>query len=119
MNGHAIRFGVLGTGWVAQRFMADLRGVAGAELAAVASRSEERARAVAARFGAARAHGSYEALLDAADVAYIASEHHEHAAHAIAAIAAGKHVLCEKPLTTSLADTERVIEAARAAGRFC
>jgi predicted dehydrogenase len=116
-----VRFGVLGTGWVAQRFMADLQSVRGAKLVAVASRSDARARALSARFGAARGHGSYEALIadENVDVVYIASEHHEHAPHALACFAAGKHVLCEKPFTTSLAETERVIAAARAAARFC
>lgn len=116
-----LNWGVMGTGWVAQRFMADLPLVNGAVPAAVASRSEERAQQTARRFGMLRAHGSYEALVrdPDVDVVYVATEHHEHAEHCIMALLNGKHVLCEKPFTLSSADAARVIQTAKDCNLFC
>jgi predicted dehydrogenase len=116
-----VRWGILGTGWVAQRFMADLRGVRDAEPSAVASRTESRAQEVAARFGVRRAHSSYRALLEdpELDVIYVATSPNEHAEHCLAALHNGKHVLCEKPFAVSTQETTVVIEKARSARLFC
>ena len=82
---------------------ADLALVPGAELVAVGSRSAGSAEAFAAAYGGAatRAHGSYEELVadPEVDVVYVASPHALHLEHARLAFEAGKHVLCEKPLT--------------------
>ena len=82
---------------------------AGADLA------EERAR----QFGFARATGDWRTLVDdpAIDVVSITVPNHLHAEMATAFLAAGKHVWCEKPMATSLADAERMLEAARSSGR--
>ena len=82
---------------------------------AVGARSLADAQKFAADFGGARAHGSYEALLadPAVEAVYIGTPHPWHAEWAIKAAAAGKHILCEKPLTLRLVDTERVIAAAK------
>ena len=95
---------------IARAFAADLPSSRTGSLSAVASRDATRAAA----FGAPRAHDSYESLLadDDVDAVYIATPHPLHAEWAIAAAEAGKHVLCEKPLTTSCDAAERVIEAA-------
>jgi predicted dehydrogenase len=87
----------------------------------VASRDEARAKAFAARHGAASAYSSYEALMrDASiDVVYIATPNEHHREHALLAIAAGKAVLCEKPLALTAADAEQIAAAARRAGVFC
>ncbi|MDB4947059.1 MAG: afr 6 [Labilithrix sp.] len=84
-----------------------------AELVAIGSRSEARAREKATELGAARAHGTYEALLADPDVdaVYIGLPTGEHAHWALAAAEAGKHVLCDKSLTL---DGERAL-ALRAA----
>src|SRR6478752_7443399 len=94
------RWGIMATGRIAQDFARNLQQVPGAEIAAVGSRSQESADAFAARFGG-RAHGSYEALAadPDVDVVYVASPHAFHHEHARLAFDAGKHVLCEKPLT--------------------
>jgi predicted dehydrogenase len=115
-----VRWGVLGTGWVAQRFMADLAAVDGARLAAVGS-SSGRAAALAGRFGAARAHDSPEALVNDGDVdvVYVATEPHLHDEHSLLALRAGKHVLCEKPFALGLERAARVLDAARERGLFC
>ena len=67
-----------------------------------------------------RAHGSYEALAadPDVDVVYVASPHAFHLEHARLALGAGKHVLCEKPLTLNAAEAEAMIAAAAEAGRF-
>lgn len=115
-----VKWGVLGTGWVAQRFMADLASVEGARLAAIGSRAG-RAPALAERFGAARAHDSHEALVNDpdVDVVYVATEPHLHHAHSLTALQAGKHVLCEKPFALGACETARVIDAARERRLFC
>ena len=87
----------------------------GAEAAAVASRSIERAQAFATEHGLTRAYGSYaEIMADAGvDVIYIATPHPQHHAIALAAIAAGKAALVEKTFTATVAGAEEVIAAAR------
>jgi predicted dehydrogenase len=85
---------------------------------AIASRDELRARAVAKELGIAHAHGSYEALLvdPTVDAVYIPLPNHLHAQWTIAAARAGKHVLCEKPLATTVSDAERMIEVCEGEG---
>ena len=119
-----VRWGIFGTGAVAASFAEDLR-VAGRsdplELAAVASRSREKAEAFARTFGARRAYGGYEQLAadPGVDVVYVATPSSSHAAHAILALERGKAVLCEKPFTVDAGQARQVIDAARQAGVFC
>ncbi|XXF78078.1 Gfo/Idh/MocA family oxidoreductase [Myxococcaceae bacterium GXIMD 01537] len=118
---NTIRWGILGTGWVAGLFAEGLRALPDARLQAVGSRTRRNAEAFARAHGAARAHGSYEALVadDEVDVVYVASPHAAHAAHCLLALAAGKPVLCEKPFTLDAAEARAVIAAARKRGVFC
>ncbi len=113
-----LRWGILGTGSIAHKFAQALRETPAARLVAVGSRGRESAERFAAECGGARAHGGYAALIADPEVeaVYVATPHPSHAELAIAAARAGKHVLCEKPLTLNLADSERVVAAARAAG---
>ncbi|HEY8993173.1 MAG TPA: Gfo/Idh/MocA family oxidoreductase [Lacunisphaera sp.] len=110
-----LNWGVLTTGWIARKFVADLRQSKTGRFAAVGARNPADAQKFAADFGGAHAHGSYEALLADPEVeaVYIGTPHPWHAEWAIKAAAAGKHILCEKPLTLRLADTERVLAAAK------
>jgi predicted dehydrogenase len=111
-----LNWGILTTGLIAGKFAADLRQSRTGRLVAVGARRLADAKKFAADFGASRAHGSYAALLadPAVEAVYIATPHPWHAEWAIRAAEAGKHILCEKPLTLRRADTERVIAAARA-----
>src|SRR5690242_4095232 len=113
------RWGILATGRIARSFADNLREVDGAVIAAVVSRSAESAWAFASEYGA-RAHASYESLVadPDVDVVYIATPHSMHLENARLAFAAGKHVLCEKPLTLNLAKAEAMVAAAREAGLF-
>jgi predicted dehydrogenase len=86
----------------------------------VGSRSRESAERFARTFGPITAHASYENLLADAhvQVIYIATPHPMHAEWAIKAARAGKHILCEKPLTLNHAEALRVAQAARENGVF-
>ncbi len=85
------------------------------EVVAIASRTQESADIAAKELGIARAHGSYEALLadPNVDAIYNPLPNHLHVPWSIKAIAAGKHVLCEKPLGLDSADTEQLIKFAQ------
>ena len=115
-----VRFGILATGVIAHKMARTLPLVPDAQLLAVGSRTQEKADAFAAEFGIPRAYGSMEALLSdpEIDAVYVASPHPQHKPMALAAIAAGKHVLCEKPLTLTRADSAEVYAAAREKGVF-
>lgn len=111
-------WGMIGLGRIASTIAQALGTLDGAELVAVVSRDQGRADAFAAEHGARRALTSYEEMLADPDVhaVYIATPNSLHAEQAIAAARAGKHVFCDKPLATSVADAERVVEECRAAG---
>lgn len=108
-------WGIVTTGLIARKFATDLRQSRTGRFVAVGARRLEDARKFAADFGGGSAHGSYAGLIadPAVRAVYIGTPHPGHAEWAIEAARAGKHVLCEKPLTLSLADTERVLAAAR------
>jgi predicted dehydrogenase len=114
-----LRWGILGTGWIAERFVASLERHTRQRVVAVGSRSPASAKEFAERTGIARAHGSYGDLVadPEVDVVYVATPHNHHRAHALLALDAGKHVLVEKPIGLSAAEAQEV--AARARGVFC
>jgi predicted dehydrogenase len=113
-----LRWGILGTGHIAGVFARGVAASQNGELVAVGSRAQASAERFAREFGASRAHGSYEALLADREIAavYIATPHPEHAAWAFRAAQAGRHILCEKPLTLNRAGAEQIAAAARSAG---
>ena len=115
----SLRVGVIGCGAIARTHVPAIQGATGVELAGVFDADAGRARALAAQFGVGTVYESWPALLgDAAvDVVAILLPHHRHADHALAALAAGKHVMCEKPLAITLADCDAMIAAAERAGR--
>jgi predicted dehydrogenase len=119
-NSRTIRWGILATGRIADNFATDLLLVEGSELAAVGSRRPDAANEFAERFGAARAHGSYEELAadPDVDVIYIATPHSRHLDDVMICLEGGKHVLCEKPLAMNAADAETMITEARSRGLF-
>jgi predicted dehydrogenase len=108
-----IGWGILATGWIASTFTKDLQ-AAGLRVAAVGSRTQERADAFASELGIPHAHGSWEALVADPDVdaVYIATPHSGHAAAALLALDAGKHVLVEKPFTLNAAEAQEVVDRA-------
>jgi predicted dehydrogenase len=98
-----VRWGIAGTGTIAGVFADAVAQVDDGTVTAVGSRTAQAARGFAERFAVPHAHGSYEAMAEDADVdaIYIATPHAHHLDHASIAVAAGKHVLCEKPMTLS------------------
>lgn len=110
-----LRWGLLAAGTIAAEFAAGVDESKHGVLTAVAARSADRAREFATRFEIPKAYGSYQDLLadPEVDAVYVSTPHPMHQEWAIAAAEAGKHVLCEKPLTVTAADAEEVIAAAR------
>jgi predicted dehydrogenase len=114
-----LRWGVLGCASIATRkVIPALQRSARGEVVAIASRDRERAARTAVDLGIARAHGSYDELLaDAAvEAVYIPLPNHLHAEWTLRAAAAGKHVLCEKPLAMSAAEARTMIAGCEQAG---
>ncbi|MGV9310059.1 Gfo/Idh/MocA family protein [Nonomuraea sp. NPDC003727] len=115
-----LAWGIAATGGIARTVGAVIAAEPGMRVAAVGSRDQGRAAELAAELGADAAYGSYAQLCQdpAVDVIYVATPHAQHLEVAEAAIAAGKAVLCEKPLAASVADAERMVKLARQAGVF-
>ncbi|TAJ48155.1 MAG: Gfo/Idh/MocA family oxidoreductase [Herbiconiux sp.] len=113
--GGRVRWAVVGTGGISRRTVRDLIASGDADVVAVASRTQETADAFAAEFGLAAAFGSLADLCasDAVDAVYIGTPHSTHFAYAKTALEAGKHVLCEKPLTMTADEAIELGEIAR------
>jgi predicted dehydrogenase len=121
MDAPALRWGVLGTGWIAARFTAALHRDTRQRVVAVGSRSVASAKEFADGAGIGRAHGSYADLVadPGVDVVYVATPHNHHLRHALLALDAGKHVLVEKPIALNAAEAEQVAARAAEKGLFC
>ena len=113
-----VRYGVLGAANIARSFTRGLAGSKVATVAAVASRSADKAAAFATEMGIPRAHGSYDALLadPEIDAIYNPLPNDLHAEWTIKAAAAGKHVLCEKPLSVGVTEAQAMFDAGRRYG---
>src|SRR5688572_13245343 len=121
----AIRFGLIGSGFMGRAHSIALHSVAatfGADYAvecvALADATAERARQAASSLGFAHSTGDWRELIadPRIDVVDICTPNHLHAEMALAALAAGKHVYCEKPLALDIEESATVVEAARRAG---
>ena len=113
-----VGFGVIGTGLFGENHARVYSRYPGAELIAVCDQNEERAREVATRYGARTSYTDYQELLadPAIQAVSIATPDFAHAEIARAAAQAGKHILCEKPLATTVEEAEAIVAAADAAG---
>src|SRR6516165_11888205 len=109
------RWAVAGTGGITARTLPDLALIENVEVVAVSSRTQQRADTFASEFGISRAYGAYQAMLADPDVevVYVCTPQGFHFAMAAEAIQAGKHVLCEKPLTVNAAQARRLADLAR------
>ncbi|MCC7371119.1 MAG: Gfo/Idh/MocA family oxidoreductase [Chloroflexi bacterium] len=113
------RWGILSAANIARkRFVPGVRTGSEGIVAAVAARDLERAQAFACELGIPRAYGSYEELLADPEIdgVYIGLPNSLHTEWTVKAAAAGKHVLCEKPLSRRVSDVEQMIAACEAAG---
>ena len=115
-----LRWGIMGTGRIAHAFAKGLQHSSTGKLVAVGSRTQEAADRFADEFAVPRRHASYEALLadPFVDAVYISLPNHLHLEWTVRAAAAGKHILCEKPITTNHAEAMIAFEAARHHGVF-
>ncbi|WP_235835459.1 MULTISPECIES: Gfo/Idh/MocA family protein [Arthrobacter] len=116
----ALRWGIMGPGWIAERFTESVQAHSRQVIAAVGSRSLTRSKAFADAFGVPAAYGSYEELAAAPDIdiVYVCTPHNFHHQAAMLALKAGKHVLIEKPIGLNAAQARDIAERAEAAGVF-
>jgi D-xylose 1-dehydrogenase (NADP+, D-xylono-1,5-lactone-forming) len=115
----ALRLGLLSTARINEMIVAGAAATDRVDIVAVAGRDPGKTEAYARARGIERAHGSYEALLadPGIDAVYISLPNSMHVDWAVRALEAGKHVLCEKPLTRRPAEAERAFEIADRCGR--
>lgn len=115
-----IRWGILGPGKIANKFAQGLQTIPDATIQAVASRTLSRAQEFAEQYSARTSYGSYEELLadQSVDVVYVATPHSYHKDLVMQSIAAGKHVVCEKPMGINANEVEEMICAAREKGVY-
>lgn len=113
-----LRWGILGVAGINKRLVPAFKASTTAELVGIASRSLEKATAAAAADGIPQPFGSYEALLadPNIDAVYNPLPNHLHDEWTRKAADAGKHILCEKPLTTDAASAEKLIAYVRSKG---
>lgn len=111
----ALRWGLLAAGAIARAFADGLQQTDSGDIVAVAARNGADAKQFANEFDISRSYEGYDALLADPDVdaIYLSTPHNHHATWAIKTAQAGKHLLCEKPVTVNLTDAEAVIGAAR------
>jgi xylose dehydrogenase (NAD/NADP) len=115
-----VRWGVVSTARINDKVLAGARLAANVDVVAVGSRDRARGEAFAAEHGIGRVHGSYEDLLadPYVEAVYIPLPNALHVPWSVKALEAGKHVLCEKPLTRRAAEAEAAFDAAERAGRL-
>ena len=113
-----VRWGILGTADINRKLLKGASLTDAVEVVAICSRTEERARQAAERFGIPRWHATYEGLLADPDVeaVYISVPNSLHHEWTMRTLAAGKHVLCEKPYTRHPDDVTQAFDAAESAG---
>jgi len=118
--GQAVKWGIVSTADINRKVIPGAQASPKVDLVAVASRTQDRADAYAREWGIERAYGSYDALLTdpEIDAVYISLPNTLHCEWSIRALEAGKHVLCEKPLSRQVDEVEEAFDAAERAGRF-
>ena len=115
-----IRWGIVGPGNIANKFAKAIKNVDGAQLVAIASRSAEKGKAFAEKYGASHVFVGYEEMAnsDLVDAVYIATPHPFHKPCAELFLNAKKHVLCEKPVCVNTKQARELAECARQNGVF-
>ncbi len=113
-----VGFGVIGAGLFGENHALVYSRLPGVALVAVCDQDEARAQEVAARYGARAHYTDYRQVLADPDIqaVSIATPDFAHAEIALAAAEAGKHILCEKPLATTVAEAQAIVDAAARAG---
>jgi predicted dehydrogenase len=120
MTYEPVRWGIISTAHINRLVIPPAHASPKVDLVAVASREQARADAYAAEWGIPIAYGSYDALLadESIEAVYISLPNTMHCEWSRRSAEAGKHVLCEKPMSRRAADVEEAFDAAERAGRF-
>jgi len=115
-----VRLGVIGLGWFGEKHCEALASIPNVELHAVCTRRKSRLKEVAGRFGVAKAFTDYHEMLadPELEAVTVVTMWDQHAAPVLAGLKAGKHVFCEKPMASTMADCRRIVAAARKAKTF-
>lgn len=115
-----LRYGIMGTGSIVERFVSAVRSSEIGEVYAICSRTLDRARKKAKELDISIYYGTYEELVKDSmiDVVYIPTINYMHKEHALLALSHGKHVVVEKPMALSTDDTEELFEEAENRGCF-
>ncbi len=110
-----VRIGIIGTNWITERFLEAASKVDGFELNAIYSRTEEKAKTFANKYDVKYTYTDLEQFAgsDQIDAVYIASPNSLHAEQAILCMQQGKHVLCEKPMSSNSMEARSMIEVAK------
>lgn len=116
-----LRWAIMGTGWIAERFVRSVRRHTGQQIVAVGSRQLDSAREFATREQITKAYGSYLELVadPEIDVVYVATPHTAHRDGALLALQAGKSVVVEKPLGVNAGQALDIANTAAELGLFC
>ncbi|MEO0899721.1 MAG: Gfo/Idh/MocA family oxidoreductase [Bacteroidota bacterium] len=120
MNTQKLKWGIVGTGNIAQQFVRDLKLLDDHLIVGVASRSTSKANNFAQLNGIEEFYGTYRELFASkkVDIVYIATPHNSHMEWTLEALEAGKYVLCEKPVAVNRMECERMVHKAREKKRF-
>ena len=120
MNNQTIKWGIIGTGWIARKFADALAVAQNCELYAIGSRTFEQAEKFASDYHVSKIYGSYESLVhdNEIDVVYIATPHNLHLENTLLALHNGKNVLCEKPIGVNLSETKKMFSVAKEKNLF-
>lgn len=115
-----IRWGIIGPGNIARSFAHDFQFVKHGKLVAVASSDASRAEQFASAYKLDRHYDSYERLYNdpEVDAIYVATPHNFHLPQSAAALKAGKAVLCEKPLTDNLENSQKLVKLSSSTGNY-
>ncbi len=111
---NSLKWGIIGCGRIAHRFVQGLQEVKGTELVSVWSRRPETVNSFVEQYGGTACASVDELLASDIDAVYIATLPDSHASYSISALNSGKHVLCEKPAATNLSILNQVLEVAKA-----
>ncbi|MDE3162335.1 MAG: Gfo/Idh/MocA family oxidoreductase, partial [Acidobacteriota bacterium] len=120
-SGEKTGYAIIGLGRIADHFMAGIRNTSNSRVAALVSGHRDKAERIAADYGVPStsiySYENFDEIAKNKDVqaVYVALPNSMHAEYTIRAAKAGKHVLCEKPMSTSIADAEAMIAACKAA----
>src|SRR5262245_19704160 len=115
-----VRFGVLGLGWFGEKHCEALLAIPNVELYALCTRNSERLDELSRRLNINRSYTDYGVMLNDPDLEAVSvvTMWDQHAAPAIAALKAGKHVFLEKPMASTIADCDRIVDAAAVASGY-